>query len=190
MDDYVDCGDDDSLDLVDHLTLVAWVRHAPGNVGYVIIRNDAGDGIRLFVKRAPKLGFKSVCELIQTKDGRMRHLAFPAVFQAACSKKIEAIPLLTERVADEIATPNADISLIGAIFSSLITLYRHGVQEGLIDLKSKEDQKRLATAKLVGRAMLVLTEEGFMGGTKATDVSWNRRRAAELARERVATVPA
>lgn len=48
VDDYVDCGDDDSLDLVDNLTLLAWVRHAPGNVGYVIIRNDAGDGVRQY----------------------------------------------------------------------------------------------------------------------------------------------
>ncbi len=46
VDDYVDCGNDPSLDLTDHITFTAWMKHPPGTEGYTIIRNDQGDGIR------------------------------------------------------------------------------------------------------------------------------------------------
>jgi hypothetical protein len=45
-DDYVDCGDDPSLDLTDQITLVAWMKHPPGTEGYTIIRNSPDDSIR------------------------------------------------------------------------------------------------------------------------------------------------
>ena len=40
---YVDLGDDESLNLVDNLTLMAWIKHETGNDGYVIMRNDDSD---------------------------------------------------------------------------------------------------------------------------------------------------
>ncbi|MFC1714396.1 LamG domain-containing protein [Candidatus Poribacteria bacterium] len=48
VDDYVDCGEDPSLNLVDHLTLAVWVKHEVGNDGYIIMRNDPGDGVRQY----------------------------------------------------------------------------------------------------------------------------------------------
>lgn len=48
VDDYVDCGEEESLNLVDHLTLTAWVKHQSGNDGYILMRNDPGDGVRQY----------------------------------------------------------------------------------------------------------------------------------------------
>lgn len=45
-DDYVDLGNDPSLDLTDQITFTVWMKHPPGSEGYTIIRNDAGDAIR------------------------------------------------------------------------------------------------------------------------------------------------
>jgi len=48
VDDYVDCGSSKSLDVVDHLTLAAWVKHKPNNDGYIIMKNDVGDVMRQY----------------------------------------------------------------------------------------------------------------------------------------------
>jgi len=45
-DDYVDCGNDQSLNLTDQITFVAWVSHPPGTEGYVIIKNTQDDVTR------------------------------------------------------------------------------------------------------------------------------------------------
>lgn len=46
--DYVDCGNDPSLDLLDNLSIVVWVNHNQGNDGYIIMKNDSGDGVRQY----------------------------------------------------------------------------------------------------------------------------------------------
>ncbi len=47
-DDYIDCGNDPSLDLLDNLTIVVWVNHQAGNDGYIMMKNDSSDGVRQY----------------------------------------------------------------------------------------------------------------------------------------------
>jgi len=48
VDDYVDCRNDESLNITDAITIEAWVKQAENNDGYVIIKNTADDSKRLY----------------------------------------------------------------------------------------------------------------------------------------------
>jgi len=45
-DDYVDCGNGQSLNLIDQMTVVAWFSHPTGTEGYFLIKNTPDDSIR------------------------------------------------------------------------------------------------------------------------------------------------
>jgi len=47
-DDYVDCGNDLSLDLIDQITFVVWTKHPAGTEGYIIIKNTPNDDTRQY----------------------------------------------------------------------------------------------------------------------------------------------
>ncbi len=46
--DYVDCGNDPSLDLTDQITIVLWTKHPAGTEGYAIIKNTPDDATRQY----------------------------------------------------------------------------------------------------------------------------------------------
>jgi len=48
VDDYVDCGNDESLDITDEITVSAWVKQSGSNNGYIVIKNTADDSKRLY----------------------------------------------------------------------------------------------------------------------------------------------
>jgi len=44
--DYIDCGNDSSLNITNNLTISAWIKQVPANDGYVMMKNPAGDAYR------------------------------------------------------------------------------------------------------------------------------------------------
>ena len=45
---YVNCGNHESLNIIDELTLEAWVQQATNNDGYIVIKNTSDDSKRLY----------------------------------------------------------------------------------------------------------------------------------------------
>ena len=48
INDYVDCGNHESLNITNELTLEAWVQQVTNNNGYIVIKNTSNDSKRLY----------------------------------------------------------------------------------------------------------------------------------------------